>query len=130
MKIKRLEQVINLLARVSLSCLSTDFTLIVDRDKRGKGKPNARVFIQIQYVAKCTKTDQELPWKGRKWYLSEFMTDSEIIFTAFEAFKAAINHELLEGFRIDSIILVNPHVNFEELLKVSHREVTRTPPSP
>jgi hypothetical protein len=31
----------------------------------------------------------------------------------------------MEGFKVDNIILFNPHINFEELLKISDKEITR-----
>jgi hypothetical protein len=54
------------------------------------------------------------------------MTDDEIIKTSYGAFKAAVEHEVMEGFKVDGIILFNPHVNFEELLKISHKEIKRS----
>lgn len=84
-----------------------------------------RVFIQLEYYAKCTKTGEEDSWRGRKWYLSEHMTDDEIIKTCYCAFEAAVKHEIMEGFKVDGKILFNPHINFEELLLITNKEVKR-----
>lgn len=54
------------------------------------------------------------------------MTNDEIIKTAYCAAEAAVKHEIMEGFKVDGVILFNPHVDFEELLKISHLEVKRT----
>ena len=43
----------------------------------------------------------------------------------YEAFKATIEHEIMENFKVDGIILFNHHINFEELLKISNNEVKR-----
>jgi hypothetical protein len=110
-----------LLKRVTLSCLDKEFKIIIETDKVS----GQRVFIQISYESKCTKTDKLDTWKGRKCYLSKHMTDDEIIKTAYVAFEAAVKHEVMEGFKVDGIVLFNPHLNFEELLKISHLEVKR-----
>lgn len=117
------ERVQNLIDRIESDCLNTKFSLFAHKDMRG-GK---RVFIQYEYLTQCTKSRSGFKvYKGRKWYLSEFMTDDEIIKTAYLAFEQAVKHEILEGFKVDGKILFNPHVDFEALLSVSDKEVTRT----
>lgn len=111
-----------LIKRITLSCLEKDFILLLEEDKLF---PNTRLYIQIEYNSKCNKTGILDTWKGRKWYLSEFMTDDEIIKTCYTAFEAVIKHELMEGFKIDKTILFNPHLDFEELLKISNKEIKR-----
>lgn len=117
---KRIQQ---LISRISLSVLGTRFHLRFQRDVLNV---SGRYFLQVMYTARCTVTDELQAWQGRKWYLSEFMTDDEIVKTAWCAFDAAIKHETMEGFKVDGKVLFNPHVNFEELLTVSHKEVTRS----
>ncbi len=90
-----------------------------------KGEMSARTFIQITYLEKCNKGGEEQEWRGRKWYLSEYMIADEIVKTVYAAFKATIDHECMESFKVDGVILFNPHINFEELLKVSQFEVKR-----
>lgn len=113
--------------RISMSLLGNNtFALRVDEDVLYKD-PNGRgrIFIQASYEAPCTKSGQPERWKGRKFYLSDYMLEQEIIFTAYLAFKQAIEHETMEGFKIDGIILVNPHVNYNRLLEISQDEVKR-----
>ena len=107
--------------RMSLTCMGQEFQIIVSTDRIS----GQRVYIQLSYSAPCTNGGENDQWRGRKWYLSDFMTDSEIVFTVYAAFEAAVKHEIMEGFKIDGIVLVNPHVNYEELLKISHNEVKR-----
>lgn len=66
-----------------------------------------------------------MTWFGRKWYLSEFMTDDEIVKTAYSAFRQALEHEVMEGFKVDDKPLFNPHLDFEALLEISDHEVIR-----
>ena len=118
-----LDRIIKILARIDLRILGIYVWVHASRDVVHK---DGRFFIQVYYQAPCTKTGTSQIWKGRKWYLSEFMTDDEVVKTAFAAFKAAIEHEIMEGFKVDGKVLFNPHVNFEALLKVSDQEVKRT----
>lgn len=115
------EKVIQLVSRISLTCLDKPFTILVEADKRG----GDRIYLQVQYESKCTKTGELDTWKGRKWYLSEFMTDDEVVKTAYCAFEAAVKHEVMEGFKVDGKILFNPHMNFEALLSISDKEIYR-----
>lgn len=84
-----------------------------------------RIFIQASYTCKCIKTGEENEWKGAKFYLSDYMTDDEIIKTAFKAFKTAVEHEILEGFKVHNLPLFNPHTNYISLLSVSKKEIRR-----
>ena len=104
-----------------MSVFGTSFSLRVAYDKVF----GSRIFMQVAYSSPCTKTGNMENWSGRKWYLSEFMTDDEIVKTAWCAFEAAVKHEVMEGFKVDGIILFNPHVDFESLLSISANEVKR-----
>jgi len=85
----------------------------------------SRLYLQASYVAPCTKTGGSEPWFGRKWYLSSHMTRDEVVKTAFAAFKAAVEHEVMEGFKFNGKIVFNPHVSFEALLSITDQEVSR-----
>lgn len=115
-----------LLSRVSLTCLGNRFDITVKPDlKSHDANKNPRVFIQLAYSSECSKTGIKEYWKGRKWYLSEYMIADEIIKTCYAAFESCIKHEVLEGFKVDGKALFNPHIDFEELLKISDKEVKR-----
>ena len=111
-----------IISRITLTCLDKTFKVRCDYDV----KYGERLFIQIMYKSKCNKTGKLEKWRGRKWYLSKYMTEDEVVKTIYSAFEACVKHEVMEGFKVDNIILFNPHVNFEELLKVSNREISRT----
>jgi len=110
-----------LINRITVSCLEKSFTILVREDvKYGK-----RLFLQIEYVSVCNKTGREETWKGRKHYLSSHMTEDEVVKTAYVAFKQTVEHEIMEGFKVDGTIPFNPHIDYKALLEVSHKEVTR-----
>lgn len=48
-------------------------------------------------------------WTGRKWHVSNFATDSEIISTAFKAIMTAEERETREQFLFDSLAIYGPH---------------------
>lgn len=119
---KPIERVKLLVSRITVGLLGNNtFKFIVEQDKRG----GDRIYLQVEYSSPCTKDNEDKVWKGRKWYLSEYMLDNEIIFTAYTAYKMCIEHEIMETFKVDGIILVNPHVDYKELLAISHNEVAR-----
>jgi hypothetical protein len=121
--IRMIDKVKAITNRISMNVLGTEFKVRVERDNLNP--TNGRIFLQIVFDAPCTKTNEVQEWHGRKWYLSEHMTDDEIVKTAYSAFKACIEHEVMESFKVDGIILFNPHLNFEQLLAISHNEVRR-----
>jgi len=132
-----LERVQQLLSRVKLNCLEKEFNILIKYDDKyttlisnfPSTQPkvyDGRVYIQLEYNSSCNKdTDQDY-WKGRKWYLSKHMTDDEIIKTCYAAFEACVKHEIMEGFKVDGKMLFNPHINFEALLSISDKEITRS----
>lgn len=109
--------------RVSISIIGLLMDYRIDIDV--KDPIEGRVFIQVTYIAPCSKTRYLKKWKGRKWYLSQHMSDDEIIKTFYLAFEIAVRHEILEGFKIDGKSIFNPHLNFEELLTICESEIKR-----
>jgi hypothetical protein len=122
MEFSKKREIEKLISRVKATLLGYEFQIMVCQDQVYS---NGRFYLQCRYFAPCTKTGGEELWKGRKWYLSEFMTDDEIIKTAYCAFESAVRHEVMEGFKVDGKILFNPHVSFEALIMISDQEVKR-----
>jgi hypothetical protein len=109
--------------------MGTYFSVQIEYDKKAYKymKSKARLYLQIWYNARCIKTGKYELWHGRKWYLSDYMTEDEIVKTAFAAFKATVEHEVMETFKVKGKPVFNPHIDFKELLKISDKEVTRKP---
>lgn len=123
LKDNELDRVNRQIKRIKAKLFDTRFLLIATRDK--KQPLNGRIYIQARYCAACNQTGQLGDWGGRKWYLSDHMSDDEIIKTCWIAFKMAVEHEIMEGFKVDGKILFNPHVDHRALLEVSDKEVYR-----
>lgn len=119
---KSLNEIRDILNRIDMNLFEKRFIMRCEIDNKFDA---GRIFLQCVYFAKCNKSSEDKEWHGRKYYLSEFMTEDEIIKTAYTAFKTAVEHEVMEGFKVDGIILFNPHINYKELLKISHLETSR-----
>jgi hypothetical protein len=128
---ENLIKVKELISRIKFKCLDKEFDLIAKHDEIYRFSDSLhsyrepRIYIQVQYTATCNKTGFTDKWHGRKWYLSEYMTDDEVIKTCYVACEAVVKHEIMEGFKVDDIILFNPHINYEKLLEISDYEVKR-----
>jgi len=118
----KLPEIKTITDRISLKLFGIDFKIRCEHDNEFE---NGRIFIQITYESICQKESVVKEWHGRKWYLSRHMTVDEIIKTCYAAFESCVKHEVMEAFKVDGITLFNPHVNYEELLRISNNEVKR-----
>lgn len=64
-------------------------------------------------------------WKGRKWRLSPFMTDGEVVQTAFKAVMTFVEHETREHFTFQGKAIFGPHLDIYELVKIADKPVFR-----
>ncbi len=119
----QINKIRDLLTKIDINLMGTKFWVQAHVDKKND---NGRIYLQVIYYADCQKTNEHKEWHGRKFYLSDHMTDDEIIKTAYLAFKLAVEHEVMESFKINDIVLFNPHINYKELLEISHKEIKRT----
>ena len=60
--------------------------------------------------------DHGKPWTGRKFYVSSYATDSEIVATAFKAVTTAEEHETREKFLYKGLPIYGPHQSLEALM--------------
>ena len=66
-----------------------------------------------------------IPQGGRKWYISRFATESEIVQTALKAVLTAMEHEVREQFTYKGRMLFGPHLDVNALLEIADRKVYR-----
>lgn len=55
-------------------------------------------------------------WHGRKWRVSAFSTEREVVGTAFAAVHMAVEHEAREGFRYQGAAVFGPHMPIGHLV--------------
>lgn len=85
-------------------------------------------LLQTKFVATCMKTKKEEIQHSRKWYISPYATQSEVIQTAFKAVLTAEEHEVRENFTYKGRPIFAPHYNVEKLAELcgSHSEIYDT----
>lgn len=76
-------------------------------------------FLQIQFMAPDLVSGEPERQYCRKWQLSLHMTVSEIVYTAFKAVLAALEHEAREQFRFRGASCLGPHVDVEQLVELT-----------
>lgn len=64
---------------------------------------------------KDTKTGEPMDWKGRKWKLSYWMTDTEVVQTVWAAIQRALIHEACELFTFDGAAIYDRHLSVHRL---------------
>ena len=80
--------------------------------KPGSEKP---AYLQVTFLAPCNDTGIPSIQKGRKWTLSEWMTKSEVVSTAFKAVLTAVEHEVRETFKYKQQAIFGPHIDVDVL---------------
>lgn len=75
--------------------------------------PTLRV---VDYGGTDNVTGKPTSWRGRKWLLSEHMTDGEVVQTIFLATRVAIEHEMREQFLFMGQAIFDPHYDINKLV--------------
>lgn len=76
---------------------------------------DTRPYLQVEFVGVCSETKKEQMQYGRKWFLSPFMTKSEVVQTALKAVLTAEEHEAREHFLYRGKPIFGPHFNVDHL---------------
>lgn len=63
--------------------------------------------------------------RGRKWYVSAYSVESEVIQTCLYAWLKFMEHEARENFQYRSTRLFNPHISAQALMSVADQTETR-----
>lgn len=79
------------------------------------------IMLQATFPAPDCNTGKEVEQRGRKWYISPHMTNSEIVQTAFLAAKVAMEHELREMFKYKGKAIFGPHFSSDQLHEFASR---------
>jgi hypothetical protein len=92
------------------------YRLLCERDKKD---PEGRFYIQVECDRPDVNTGIMGVGHGGKAYLSEHMTDGEIVRRAFSLFMAYEEHECREGFKWRGRAVFGPHIATEALWSVA-----------
>ena len=85
-------------------------------DEMGNG-----YFIQVLFNAPDIHTGTIEQQRGRKWYVSPYSSDSEIVQTVFLAIMVAEEHERRENFRFNNEMIFGPHYSSLALAEFASR---------
>ncbi len=81
-----------------------------------------KFFIVAEFSATCSVKGTIEPQKSRKWEISQYATDSEIVQTCFKAVMTAMEHEIREHFKFQGEAVFGPHFDVLELVKFSKQQ--------
>lgn len=82
-------------------------------------------LFQIVFQDKDVITGNMQPQHCRKWWISRYMTESEIVRTVLVAVKMAEEHELLEKFTYNGKRVFDPHFSVNALSEMCHVQEVR-----
>lgn len=91
-------------------------------DKVDAKRGNAR-YIQLEVDGTCAVTGEPATWRSAKRYLSEFVTEQEVVGTVFGLIKDAEEHEMREVFRYKGRSIFNPHLDVSALAELASKKV-------
>jgi len=66
-------------------------------------------LLQIQYHEADIETGELALQRARKWYISPWSTETEIVETAFKACRVSMDHVLKEHFTYKGCRVYSPH---------------------
>ncbi len=82
-------------------------------------------YVQVQFDAPDSETGKVERQHCRKWYISKWMTETEVVDTLYKAVEAAVIHEMKENFQFKGRMIHNPHTSvaarYEACVKTEHR---------
>jgi len=94
------------------------YRLLLERDQTNN---DGRVYLQVECRRPDAKTGEMGLGRGGKAYLSEHMTDSELVRLAFGLFLKYEEHECREWFRFDDRAVFGPHIDVRALFEAAER---------
>jgi hypothetical protein len=112
----------NVKGLVSTISYKPGYTLLCKQDQKD---PQGRLYLQVQCLRPDAITGVPGVGRGGKIYLSEHMTQGEIIRKAFGLFMAYEEHECREFFKWDGRAVFGPHIDVQALWEVADRMETR-----
>lgn len=81
----------------------------------GRHPEEGRLYLQVSAEVHDSELGKRTVHRGRKWDISEHMTDSEIVQTALKAFLTFEEHEARESFSYRGVKIFGPHLDVDEL---------------
>lgn len=83
------------------------------------------MYLQHLFWRRDRETGKAGWGRGRKWHVSAYSTESEIVLTCLKAAITNAEHEVREGFTYQGQPLFHPHPDVNALLTVADKEERR-----
>lgn len=79
-------------------------------------------MVQVSYMGPDVDPPHEYRLqKGRKWYVSPWATETEIVNTVFMAVSRFVQHELEERFTYQGHRTHSPHMSIQDRIRIAER---------
>jgi hypothetical protein len=75
-------------------------------------------FLQVQYMEEDVETGEVALQQARKWYISPYSTETEIVETAFKACRVSMDHVLKEHFLYLGRRVYSPHFDIRARMEL------------
>jgi len=72
--------------------------------------------LKVYFGSPCIKTSKVEKQSGRKWLISAYSTNSEIVLTVLKAILTAEEHEVRENFKYKNVNIFHPHIDVNVLV--------------
>lgn len=88
-----------------------------------KGEKFDGCLLNVTFFAQDVDTPghPDIMQNGRKFYISPYMTESEVVQTAFLAIKVALEHEARESFFYNGKRVFGPHIDVNAHAEIADR---------
>lgn len=89
------------------------------------GDKNGFLFLQARYMDLDIDTATQTEQTTRKWYLSPYMTRSELVQTALKCVLTSMEHRTREHFKYRGKRIFGPHLDCDALWEISDKTDVR-----
>ncbi len=86
------------------------------------GRKGDNFYLQVQYMEEDVDTGKLEKQKARKWLISPYATETEIVETAFKACRTSMDHVLKEHFLYSGRRVYSPHFSIEARIEMCDKK--------
>jgi len=86
-------------------------------------------YIQLRYIEPCIITGEPGLQSGRKWYVSRWSAENEVVQTVLKAALTSAEHMVREHFYYKGVRIFNPHLSLAALTELANHPTEARPPT-
>jgi hypothetical protein len=107
------QEIIKKIHEIVAECKFPGYTFEVFVDGRGE------IYLQARYLENDVVTKEPATQLTRRWFLSPFMTKSEIVQTVFKCVITSMEHKTREWFTYMGYAIFCPHFDVDALWEIA-----------